>query len=251
FRYRMNIYRAAARSRRALQLAETFPVLAFLIYNDVSFARHQEETDRRKEAAALVERGARLREVAAVMELPTALRHIKPGAAHLVNGLCFEQPDLVRAFLPDTLPRVRTWLRASHFAYQRAGHAFAEWAARHVSEIQARSLREVFPLLADLGDWVNACQPPSSSPDPWGGEPEHPGHRFVTRRFMSSMSLKTVVTLSAEWHEAVAQDMDGPKYAFPQPWYAAVQVGGYEIVPIDNSADLYREGATMHHCVGA
>jgi hypothetical protein len=64
------------------------------------------------------------------------------------------------------------------------------------------------------------------------------------------MSLKTVTTLSAEWHEAVAAGMDGHAVAFPPPWYPPAKMGNYEITPIDNSAALYREGAAMHHCVG-
>jgi hypothetical protein len=64
------------------------------------------------------------------------------------------------------------------------------------------------------------------------------------------MSLKTVTKLSADWHEAVANDMSGPDYEFPEPWCGAGQSGGYEIIPIVNAADLYREGHAMHHCVG-
>ena len=64
------------------------------------------------------------------------------------------------------------------------------------------------------------------------------------------MSLKTVTTLSAQWHEAVASNMTGPDLALPPPWYPAAKVGDLEIVPIQNSGDLYREGASMHHCAG-
>jgi hypothetical protein len=65
------------------------------------------------------------------------------------------------------------------------------------------------------------------------------------------MSLKTVTALSAEWHEAVAANMTGPDVTFPAPWYPAAKVGDYDILPIEDSASLYREGAAMHHCVGA
>ena len=71
------------------------------------------------------------------------------------------------------------------------------------------------------------------------------------RPFVPTMSLKTVTTLSADWHEAVASHMDGPQFGFPPPWYPAAKCGAYEILPIDNSAELYREGAAMHHCVGS
>ena len=64
------------------------------------------------------------------------------------------------------------------------------------------------------------------------------------------MSLKTATTLSAEWHEAVANNLDGPNLAFPDPWYPAARLGDYEILPIQDGASLYREGTAMHHCVG-
>ena len=64
------------------------------------------------------------------------------------------------------------------------------------------------------------------------------------------MSLRTVTRLSAEWHEAVASNLTGPQHTFPAPWFPAATINGVEIIPIDNSADLYREGASMHHCIG-
>src|SRR5262245_35786625 len=74
-------------------VAEAFPVLALRVYYmpyryrnpSSAFAEEHASYDaRRKEASALVERGARLRDVAAVMGIPMALRRIKPGAAHLI-----------------------------------------------------------------------------------------------------------------------------------------------------------------------
>ena len=64
------------------------------------------------------------------------------------------------------------------------------------------------------------------------------------------MSLKTAIALSADWHEAVANNLDGPNFAFPDPWFPAARLGGYEILPIEDGASLYREGTAMHHCVG-
>lgn len=64
------------------------------------------------------------------------------------------------------------------------------------------------------------------------------------------MSVKTVTALTHEWHEAVASNMTGPSYEFPEPWAQPGTIGNYEIVPITDNADLYREGNAMHHCVG-
>jgi PcfJ-like protein len=59
-----------------------------------------------------------------------------------------------------------------------------------------------------------------------------------------------VTALSADWHEAVANNLDGPNFAFPDPWFPAASLGDYEILPIEDGASLYREGTAMHHCVG-
>ena len=64
------------------------------------------------------------------------------------------------------------------------------------------------------------------------------------------MSLATVTKLSGDWHEAVAANMSGPEYEFPEPWCPGGESGGFDIVPITNSSELYREGKLMHHCVG-
>jgi hypothetical protein len=92
---RYRVYCAAARSTRARQLCETFPALACEIYCDgrvvglkpdededhvrsfENFEAHEEARARqRAEAIKLGERGARLRDIAALMGLPMALRRV-------------------------------------------------------------------------------------------------------------------------------------------------------------------------------
>jgi hypothetical protein len=247
-RYREPIYRAGAKSRRALQLAEAFPVLALAVYGDM--ASHWDKRDafsslwetevrenarRVQEAADLIERGARLRDVAAVMRVPMALRRVKPGAAHLAWPC--HNAEWVTSRMPDSLPRMRTWLRAVQYAEGEGGSDFAEWMAAHALQIPGREV-QIASSLSDIVDWVQAsCR-------------DGNGHQFIVRRFTPTMSLRTVTKLSAEWHEAVASNLTGPQHTFPAPWFPAAAVNGVEIIPIDNSADLYREGAFMHHCIG-
>jgi hypothetical protein len=246
FRHRERIYRAAALSRAALQLTETFPVLAMAIYSNDAHLRPcnndftdwekecKDRADRRSYAMHLVDCGARLRDVAAAMNIPIALRHIKPGVAHWATDVFCQHPDFLN-FLPATTPKQRIWLPVVNWAFHKVDAGFARWAAKHVPEIPGRRDQEVGSFIADLADWVCA---------------KGPSRQFVIRPFQSTMSLKTVTTLSAEWHEAVAAGMDGPAAAFPTPWYPAAKIGDYDIVPIYDSAALYREGAAMHHCVG-
>jgi hypothetical protein len=257
FKHREHIYRAGAQSRRALQLASTFPVLAVVLYSDhvrllerSSFVEWKSAVatlaERKCLAVDLVERGARLRDVAATMDIPMALRRIKPRVAHLAFDLLRQRPDLMH-YMPDTVPGSRIWLEAVNGAHHNVGADFREWTARHVSQIPG-GLNEVGAFLSDIGDWVrasNVAQVPLDCPF---GIPA--GWQLVTRPFAPSMSLKTVTALSADWHEAVANNMDGTNCAFPRPWHEAAKLGDFEIVPIDNSAELYREGKAMHHCVG-
>jgi hypothetical protein len=80
----------------------------------------------------------------------------------------------------------------------------------------------------------------------WDGT-ARPGYEFITRRFVPSMSLKTAIALSGDWHEAVASNLaDGPNAMFPTPWFPAAKLGNYEILPIEDAATLYREGYEMH-----
>ena len=74
--------------------------------------------------------------------------------------------------------------------------------------------------------------------------------QFVHRQFNPDMSLATVTKLSADWHNAVAANMTGPNSEFPEPWCPGGGLGGFDIVPITSSAELYREGKLLHHCAG-
>jgi PcfJ-like protein len=190
---------------------------------------------RRNEAIHLVNRGARLRDVAGVMNIPMALRHIKPGVAHWATEVFCRYPKFL-SFMPNTTAHQRIWLLVVNWAINKTDAEFGEWAARHVPEIRGRTVREVGNFLADIVDWAR--------PD------KDAGREFITRPFTPSMSLKTVTALSAKWHEAVANSLDGPNSAFPTPWYPAAKLGDYEIIPIEDAASLYREGIAMHHCIG-
>jgi len=137
--------------------------------------------------------------------------------------------------MPNTTPGQRIWLRMVDRAFVKINSDFGYWAARNVSRIPGRRVQEVGSFLSDLADWAAA---------------EGHSRQFVVRPFVPSMSLKTAIALSAEWHEAVAANMSGPDLTFPPAWYSAARIGHYDIVPIVNSSDLYREGAAMHHCIG-
>jgi hypothetical protein len=208
------------------------------------------------EAKRLVEGGAPLRKIAELMGVPMAFRMVKPGGADLALAVvdAFEDPRLIDAHMPESLTKMKLWLNCIYLA-QSVGPDFVQWTARHATEIGGYP-DEVVGILRDIADWVQACYrasvPPHIRRAILGDQQFLPaqGEQFVHRQFKADMSLASVTKLSAEWHNAVAANMTGPNFEFPEPWCPGGISGGFEIVPITNSSDLYREGKLMHHCAG-
>lgn len=106
-RYRAQLYRSFCQyGERAIQLVGTFPLLAVTLFTD-SFSwddaddsapgdwekrwRQQKakEVERRRTGISMVLDGVRLNKIAAAMEIPYRLRHVKPGAT---NRVVFDAP---------------------------------------------------------------------------------------------------------------------------------------------------------------
>jgi hypothetical protein len=229
---RWSIYRRAVRSHRVLQIAETFPLLAYRVFcKQPSFLPLVPN-----EAIQMIERGAKLRDIAQLCGLPLRLRRIKPGAVHYVLDGLINQPKLLD-YMPQSLPKMRQWMRHVTNATHRYVPDYTTWVARNWEELNN-------PLeTLDIGDW--AANPRE-------------------RPFVPTMSVRTVRQLSAQWHETQAALGDGENLGaalrrvarhhtlgpFPNPWFPAhTLTSGEEIVPIVNSEELIREGRAMHHCV--
>jgi hypothetical protein len=222
---RENVYRGAATSQRALQLIDTFPVLGLVIY-----CTSDEWRDRTSDAVKMVDRGARLNEIASFMDIPMWTRNLKPAVAHWFGHV----PKDLHCYLPEKTWEQRLWLRA--FMSRGAEDPdFTYWIARNVLKVGNR-IGPVLNFLGDMNDWVM--------------EAKRKKPRCIIRPFSPDMSINTVRT--ELWHEAIAvRKAAKSKYKIPTPWYPADEVNGYQIVPLDSAEELWKEGRAMHHCVGA
>lgn len=255
-RFRHDLYAAACKlGPRAVQLCETFPVLALIFFTRYFRAHSRGDTQRiRREGTEMVLRGEKLKKIAAMVGFPMIFRRVKPGAA--AQAVTVEIPDeLLYRFLPTTLPAQRLWLAAVDRA-TRFGPDFAVWTARRFADF-TRSRSSILAELEDIGDWVK-CSVLCETQDPQRGlfpgavppMARPAGSRFVTRHFRKEMGLKTVRHLSRRWHEALAANMEqGSVKPFPQPWLQEGEVDGLRMVPLRDSAALYLEAKLMHHCV--
>jgi hypothetical protein len=224
---RQNVYRGAAISQRASQLIDAFPVLGLVVYCPWDYWR-----DRTSDAVKMVERGARLNQIASFMDIPMWTRKLKPAVAH---WFCYV-PDNLHCYLPEKTWEQRLWLRA--FMSKGDGNPdFAYWIARNVLKVGSR-IGSVLEFLSDVDDWVM--------------EAKRKKPRCITRPFSPDMSVNTVRTENEFWHEAIAKrKADKSNYKIPAPWYPAGQVNGYQIVPLVSTEELWKEGRAMHHCAGA
>jgi hypothetical protein len=255
FRYRYQIYHAAALSSRMLQITAVFPALALAVFGFGGWSNRRPENVR-EHAARLIEAGAPLKTIADLMRVPMAFRKIKPGAADLALYAvdAFHDQRLIHAYMPDSLPQMKLWLRCIGLA-KECGPEFVEWVAKQSPTISGTP-NEVVSLLRDLMDWVQACDRasvPQHVINAFLGDDRFRaprGEQFVVRPFSPDMSFRTATELCNDWHEAVANNMSGPRCEFPEPWCGPAEVHGYHIIPITNTAELYREGYALHHCVG-
>ena len=224
---RENIYRGAAISQRALQLIDAFPVLGMVIYCPADCW-----WDRAPGAVKMVERGARLNQIASFMDIPMWTRKLKPAVAHWFGYV----PDDLQCYLPEKTWEQRLWLRA-FMSRGPDNPDFAYWIARNVLKVGNR-IGPVLHFLSDMNDWVM--------------EAKRKKPRCITRPFSPDMSVNTVRTENELWHEAIAKrKADKSNYKIPAPWCPAGQVNGYQIVPLESTEELWKEGRAMHHCAGA
>jgi PcfJ-like protein len=251
-RTRWPVYIMTATSPRLLQLADTFPLLLCQIVDG--------RTDPVSEAVQMVERGARLRMVAAHLGIPMAYRRIHPALSGVALSLIHargpdEMPDLVARFLPKKLPEQRRWIWAMAHAIDAGGGPYLGWVARRAPELGSR-VEEVRAAVHDIGDWIRASYV-KAIPDyvlralarRVGETLRASDADLIIRPFSPDMSVRTVRELVAEWHEAVALAAPESGLELPAPWRAAGTIGGIEVVPLATAAEIVAEGRAMHHCV--
>ena len=257
------LYRAGD---RALQLADTFPYLALLIYDP-----DQETRIIAASARHLVERGALLREVAAAVDVPIAFRRFKPMVmrrALRINKFLRRHPYLVAHHCPDTVPRQRAWISAIENAIHDLDDDFGVWVASHFE--QTGYWREVPAIVGDVADWVRATYVTKAlntiSPSEVGristallatGESrtatwlqswwDELSKKSEGRPFDKRMASHTVLKLSSEWHERAAK-AEAENFTFPEPCYDGDTIKGYCIVPIKAADELSRYGHQLHNC---
>jgi PcfJ-like protein len=264
---------------RAVQLTDTFPLLAVALFTD-RFTWDKDNDDdgpfthnwerRRRERKAkdremrqmgigMVLKGVRLNKIADAMDISYCLRHIKPGATgRMVScGLVVEAIGC----LPKTTRRQKLFLAVlSRLKAKTGGAGTARWVGEFFKSIKDHTeLAE----LDEIVDWLRASEIKGIPEEDFhiverfhllglvDSVPTRQTHgaEFITRSFSPDMSLKTVRKLTAEWHEAIANNItEGEIEDFPEPWIDGAEIDAHKIVPITDSRELYLASKALHNC---
>jgi len=250
---------------RAWQLAETFPALAWAI-----LSAWRGDDAMRDHALDMVLKGARLRDVAAVVGIPMSFRRFKPALCKHVIGpagrFLRDYPGLVENHCPATVPRQRAWLIA--IAEAKANikdDAWPVWVAKH--GMRLAYYQEVPRLVSDIGDFVRAgvanrlvdqidpeqvqrvfalmsCKEPFTQQAPANLLDRDP---LIPRPFSPDMAPQTVKRLSDQWHEDVSR-VEAEKVTFPPAWYQGGTVAGVSIEPIRDHVELSAQARRFRNC---
>jgi|GEM_PF-2845357 len=256
--YRASLYsKLCEHGERLVQMANTFPALVM----DAIWRAENSNLD----GINMILAGKELKAIAKALDIPMAYRKLKPGVMR--NGLTDQHNspvppallnELMNAYLPATTHGQRVWLRVVS-GVRNYPTDIIRWFGKYALWM-GKTKQEADSLATDLADYIESSMRAEMTDDDMrriallmvGGVsvPKKSGDKFITRPFNSKMAFNTVMRLSGEWHEAVADGMEGNEnIQFPEPWFPVDHEGGLEFIPITEYVDLFREGKKMRHCV--
>lgn len=231
-RLRRHLSRMAARSKAHADLLFSFPAASVAIVTGPP-------TVRRRHALQLVQDGARLTQIADVLQLPQWARRLPPEAfdGPLPRGLRAgpDDADFARSLL-GRLPRagagMSTWLRWVLESRVACDDRFALWIAlQHVFDGARLPSRLVLPLA--LFAWFS-------------GQPQLEAARLIRQRWHDKMGLASASWEAKTWLLRVLQDLCAER---ENTWTSEIEVDGLAFVPLASSAALCEEAAIMGNCL--
>ena len=230
---------------RLRDLAFSFPALLFALAAPRTGMNTASAID-----AAIV--GARLRTVAALVDIPMWLRLLPPEAfaspiPALPNG------DLFGRQIANHLPRARAampgWLRAVGLAFEWADEAQAIWVAREVARNarplnrirRQRGLRRYFVdpdyRLRRVCLWA------------WYSTRVHDPALIPAERWDPTVQFMAAEAAALRWLETIELRMALEHGPIDDMWLQPARVDGFEFVPLRTPEDIAAEASAMQNCL--
>lgn len=240
--FRTRVRALAERHERLKDLAASFPALLF----HLAVPRGGIDQER---GIALVIAGARLRDVAAAVEIPLWLKRFPAAAFSRVIPVLPDGELVARQIVNHAPKKARAmgdWLGVVADAYDCADPEVAVWAAREFplrpAKRRSRTARERMHTVwvrrrrrACLWAWYcrNVQDYPCAPAAKWTPSMKMDAAIKATNEWLSNLSLRFYLG-------------DGP---LEDAWGAPGNVAGFDFVPLVTYRDIVDEALEMKHCV--
>jgi hypothetical protein len=241
--------RALAAEHPALaDLAVAFPALLFALATarDGAIARRGVEA---------VVAGRKLREIAAIVEVPMWMRDLPPETfAHPLapppTGALFTRR--IGNHLPKSPKSAADWLAAVSTACLQGDEMLAVWVAREYARLYGVKPRprphrnrnrkpsktatlQQLPLVC-LWAWFSQ-------------RPEAEASTFTQRRWTPEIRYETALSEARDWMENIETLCWLAEARIDDVWFAPAAVDGFEFIAIATARDLITEAAGMRNCL--
>ncbi len=226
--------RALARTSRELDdLLASFPALLFALAGGYGSAAQQ------RKAREMVQDGAPLRQVAAVLGLPLWTRNLPVGAFQgrlgpLPVGRAFGRE--IGNFIPESPAQIWRWLHVLSLATRAGGETFALWLARNRiwPRKHAPRLHQLIKVLAGFA-WFS-------------GHPHSMAGRLIDRPWSPQLGLRAAVSRCKIWYERLLLEYylgDG----LADVWLREGAFAGHQMVALRTPSALCHEAQVMRSCL--
>lgn len=216
---------------RVAQLQHSFPLLFSMLASQYGPAAQREE------AIRATVNGAPLKSVAAILQVPLALRHVPPEACprSLHNHTWTKDAGRhLRPFIPEEPEKIRCWLEAVFFAARLGGEDIGLWFARQTEpyKFNEAPLRLLFPII--LYAWISQHQPKLlGTAMPW----------------TSATSANTAVNRCQHWTGYLFDAAAMGAFGIADPWIPKTFIDDHIILPLTTIEAISEEAAAWRNCL--
>lgn len=228
---RANVRRLLYSSPRVADLATVFPGALYAL------AARQGPATRRRKALDLVERGAPLKAVAQVLELPFWLRRLPPEAFTGPISAVPKSETFARR-IANHLPRLNDdsafWLRSVSFGARACDEYFALWLAQQPIYSEPGDPERLFGVLAAYA-WFSSAGPSRAQ-------------SLVVVPWRPEMALDTAVCAAKSWLNRIRLVLQLRDGVLSDPWLLGGEAKGLSFVPLLEHDDILAEAQAMQNC---
>lgn len=228
---RREVRRLLRSSPRLVDLAAVFPGAVYAL------ATKRGTPAARREAIALIEEGAPLKNVARVLDLPLWLRRLPPEA--------FEKPieDLpasenftrrIANRLPGPPSHAAFWLQSVAFGARACNDDFALWLADQAVFSEPGNPEQLFSVLAAYAWHSRATQTRANS--------------LIVVPWRPEIAFDTALCAAKSWLNRMRLVLQLGPGVLTDPWLSGGEIRSYSFVPLLDRMEILAEARAMQNC---